>query len=46
MVSWSNVSKFTVDGVMGMQLCLSVELEGRVWVFSEVMEKVKQSPIK
>lgn len=44
-VFWSNLSKFTVDEVIGMQLRLSDELQGRVWVFSEAMEKVKQSPL-
>jgi len=44
-VFWSNLSKFTVQEVMGMQLRLSEELKGRVFVFNEAMEKVKQSPL-
>jgi len=44
-VFWSNLSKFTVEEVTEMQLRLSEELKGRVCVFNETMEKVKQSPL-
>lgn len=44
-VFWSKLSKFTVEEVMGMQLRLSAQLQGRVWMFSEAMEQVKQSPL-
>ncbi|KIK06103.1 hypothetical protein K443DRAFT_674666 [Laccaria amethystina LaAM-08-1] len=44
-VFWSKLSKFTVEEVHGMQRRLFGELKGQVWVFSEVMEKVMQSPL-
>ena len=44
-VFWSNLSNFTVEEVIGMQLRLSDDLKGRVCVFNEAMEKVKQSPL-
>ena len=40
---WSKLSKFTVREVKGMQDCLFDELQGRVWVFREAMEKVEQT---
>ena len=42
-VFWSNLSKFTVEEVEDMQRRLSDELQERVWVFREAMEKVKQT---
>ncbi|KIK00342.1 hypothetical protein K443DRAFT_7758 [Laccaria amethystina LaAM-08-1] len=45
-VFWSILSKFTLEEVIEIQVCLFDKLEGRVCVFSEVIENVKQQPRK
>ena len=45
-VFWSILSKFTLEEVIEIQVRLFDELEGRLCVFAEVTENVKQSPLK